>query len=225
MLKSYNEMRKIDVSPYCEMRKEGGKELTYLNWAKCVDLLHENGAEKVSFIPLAGSDGSSLIKTDMVFTDKDGKTNRVYETRIKVEIDDLKFEFQGPVMNGANPVKDNSMSQQRLWNCQARMFVKAVAIHTGLGFDLWLKNEEAETTAQKADDIYHDIRKVKERFQQILTAIQKEGSLSLSEVAERMKRTEDELKNWMSQYDILFAVENNLEYILRQVRQERNDQG
>ena len=41
-------------------------------------------------------------------------------------------------MNGGNPVRDNSMSQQRLWNCQTRLFVKGVAIMTGLGFDLWL---------------------------------------------------------------------------------------
>ena len=37
-LKSYEEMRQIDVKPYCEER-DG---LTYLNWAKCIDLLHEN---------------------------------------------------------------------------------------------------------------------------------------------------------------------------------------
>ena len=49
--------------------------------------------------------------------------------------------MQTPVMNGANPVKDNSMSQQRAWNSMCRAFVKCVAIHTGLGFDLWLKEE------------------------------------------------------------------------------------
>ena len=45
-------------------------------------------------------------------------------------------------MNGTNPVKANSMSQQRVWNSMTRSFVKCVAIHTGLGFDLWLKEEE-----------------------------------------------------------------------------------
>ena len=39
MLKSYDELRKIDVSPYTE--KRDGAD--YLNWAKCIDLLHENG--------------------------------------------------------------------------------------------------------------------------------------------------------------------------------------
>lgn len=53
--------------------------------------------------------------------------------------EDDKQEFR--VMNGSNPVKDNSMSQQRVWNSMCRSFVKCVAIHTGLGFNLWLKEE------------------------------------------------------------------------------------
>ena len=34
------------------------------------------------------------------------------------------------------------MSQQRVWNSMTRSFVKCVAIHTGLGFDLWMKEEQ-----------------------------------------------------------------------------------
>ena len=137
-LKNYEEMRKVDVRPYCEER-DG---LTYLNWAKCIDLLHENGAEIVYWIPIPDErTGSSLRMTDMVFTDSKGNTNKCYETRIRVVIDDKEYEMQTPVMNGANPVKDNSMSQQRVWNSMCRAFVKCVAIHTGLGFNLWLKEE------------------------------------------------------------------------------------
>lgn len=138
MLKSYEEMRKIDVTPYCEER-DG---MTYLNWAKCVDLLHENGAEKVYWMPIPDpKTGSSLRMTEVAFEDKNKIQNRCYETRIKVVIDDNEYEFQAPVMNGSNPVKDNSMSQQRVWNSMCRSFVKCVAIHTGLGFNLWLKEE------------------------------------------------------------------------------------
>ena len=137
-LKSYKEMRDIDVKPYCEDR-DG---MLYLNWAKCIALLHENGAEKVYWIPIPDEKtGSSLRMTDQTFTDKSGNTNRCYETRIKVVIDADEYEMQSPVMNGSNPVKDNSMSQQRVWNSMCRSFVKCVAIHTGLGFDLWLKEE------------------------------------------------------------------------------------
>ena len=138
MIKSYDEMRKIDVQPYCEDR-DG---FSYLNWAKCIDLLHQNGAQKVYWYPVVDEKtGSSLRMVETEFKDTKGNTNRCYETRIHVVIDDIEEEFQAPVMNGVNPVKDNSMSQLRVWNSMCRSFVKAVAILTGLGFDLWLKEE------------------------------------------------------------------------------------
>lgn len=138
MLKKYEEMRKIDVTPYCEER-DG---FTYLNWAKCIDLLHQEGAEIVYWVPIPDpATGNSLRMSNVTFTDSKGNTNRCYETRIRVVIDDKEYEMHTPVMNGANPVKDNSMSQQRVWNSMCRAFVKCVAIHTGLGFDLWLKEE------------------------------------------------------------------------------------
>lgn len=138
MLENYNKMREIDVTPYCEER-DGIK---YLNWAKCIDLLHEHGAEKAFFEPIPDErTGSSLRMTEAVFSDNKNNTNRCYETRIKVVIDDNEYIMQSPVMNGQNPVKDNSMSQLRVWNSMCRSFVKCVAIHTGLGFNMWLKSE------------------------------------------------------------------------------------
>ncbi|MEI3112368.1 MAG: DUF1071 domain-containing protein [[Ruminococcus] lactaris] len=137
-LADYDELRKIDVGPFCKKR-DG---LDYLNWATCIDLLRKNGASKVYWEPVPDPvTGSSLRRTDVEFKDKNGNTNRCYETLIKVVIDDNVYYMQAPVMNGANPVKDNSMSQQRVWNSMCRAFVKCVAIHTGLGFDLWLKEE------------------------------------------------------------------------------------
>ena len=191
MLKDYKEMLKVDVSKYVE--KRDGAE--YLNWAKVVDLLHENGAEKVYFEPVVNPNtGSSLYMTEQVFTDKNGITNRVYETAVKVVIDDLEFIQRGPVTNGSNPVKDNSMTQQRLWNCQTRLFVKGVAIRTGLGFNLWLREEEKNEKDNWEDDLSkHDIFKIKERCQQIYTQKMKEG-LSVKEIAERLHKTEDEVK-------------------------------
>ena len=138
MLKSYQELREVDVTPFCEER-DG---MAYLNWAKCIDLLHQYGAEKVYWIPIPDpATGSSLRMSNIAFADKNGVINRCYETRIKVVIDDKEYEFQAPVLNGSNPVKDNSMTQQRVWNSMCRSFVKCVAIHTGLGFNLWLKEE------------------------------------------------------------------------------------
>ena len=139
MLKSYDELRKLDVSPYCEKR-DG---YLYLNWARCIDLLHKNGAEVVYFVPIQNpKTGGSLYESDTVFTNKNGVSNRCYETRIKVVVDDKEYVMHSPVMNGTNAVLDNSMSQQRVWNSMTRSFVKCIAINTGLGFDLWLKEEE-----------------------------------------------------------------------------------
>ena len=138
MLKSYEEMKQIDVRPYCEER-DG---FTYLNWAMCIKLLRENGAEEVRFYPIPDPEtGSSLRMTKQVFTDKNGNTNRCYETNIMVVIDGKEYAMQTPVMNGSNPVKDNSMNQIRVWTSMCRAFVKCVAIETGLGFDLWIKEE------------------------------------------------------------------------------------
>ena len=64
MLKSYEELVRVDVSQYCEKR-DG---FTYLNWAKCIELLRENGATIVYWEPVPDPrTGSSLRKTDIEF--------------------------------------------------------------------------------------------------------------------------------------------------------------
>lgn len=206
MLKSYEELRKLDVSKWTE--KRDGAD--YINWAKVVDLLHENGAEKVYFEPIVNENGSSLFMTSEVFTDTKGNSNRVYETAVKVIIDDLEFIQRGPVMNGSNPVKDNSMSQQRLWNCQTRLFVKGVAIRTGLGFNLWVAEEINDSKNNWEDDLSkHNIFKIKERCQQIYTQKLKEG-LSVGDIAKQLHKTEDEVKAIFTYFDTLNTFERDL---------------
>lgn len=209
MIKSYEELRKIDVTPYTEER-DGAK---YLNWAKCIDLLHDNGAEQAYFIPLTNERGSSLFMSENIFEVGSGsnkKTNRCYETRIEIHIDDKIYYMQSPVMNGANPVQDNSMTQQRVWNSMCRSFVKGVAIYTGLGFDLWLKNEENDTKNNIDDDLSkHDIFKIKERCQQVYTQKLKAG-LSVKEIAEKLHKSEDEVKALFSYFDTLSNFERDL---------------
>lgn len=208
MLKSYEELRKIDVSEFTEERDEA----KYLNWAKCIDLLHRNGAEQVYFIPLVNEKGSSLFMSENTFETGAGntkKTNRCYETRIEIHIDDKIYLMHSPVMNGANPVQDNSMTQQRVWNSMCRSFVKGVAIYTGLGFDLWLK-EEDRISKQKEDDLSkHDIFKIKERCQIIYTQKMKDG-LTTKEIAEKLHKTEDEVKALFSYFDTLSNFERDL---------------
>lgn len=209
-MKNYEEMRKIDVSKWTE--KRDGAD--YLNWAKVVDLLHENGAKVVYFEPVVNEQtGSSLFMTNQIYTDKQGNTNRVYETAVKIVIDDLEFIQRGPVTNGSNPVKDNSMTQQRLWNCQTRLFVKGVAIRTGLGFDLWLKEENKAEKENWEDDLNrHDIFKIKERCQIIYTDKLKQG-LTTKEIAQKLNRTEDEVKALFSYFDTLSNFEKELSNI------------
>ena len=204
MLKSFNELRKVDVSPYIDTR-DGGLE--YLNWAKCVDLLHENGAEVVYFDPLVNENGSSLFMSSQTFTDSKGNVNRCYEVAVRITIDDLQFVMRAPLMNGSNPVKDNSLSQQRVWNAQTRAFVKGVAIRTGLGFELWSK--DFESAAEDDDLSKHDIFKIKERVQQEYTAKLKQ-KLTTKEIADKLDMTEDEVKVLFTYFDAINRFEQKL---------------
>lgn len=205
-LPSFEELRKIDLSEYI-VKRDGAD---YINWAVIVDLLHEHGARKVYFEPVANESGSSLCMVNQTFTDSKGNTNRVYETAVRVVIDDLEFVQRGPVTNGANPVKDNSMSQQRLWNSQTRLFVKGVALRTGLGFNLWSRLEsEDEKKSFEIDINMHDISKIKERTQIEYTNLLKKG-MSVKEIAEKLNRTEDEVKALFSYYDTLNTFERDL---------------
>ena len=47
MLKSWNEMRGLDISKYVKQRDKAD----YLPWASCLKLLYDNGAEKVLLEP------------------------------------------------------------------------------------------------------------------------------------------------------------------------------
>ena len=201
-IQSYKEMRKIDVLPFCDYREakdDNGKKIQvpYLNWAKCKELLHEHGAETVYFEPCVNASGSSLFMSDQVFVDKNDIPNRCYEVRVKIVIDDLEFEAQYPLMNGSNPVKDNSMTQQRLWNAQTRAFVKGVAMRTGLGFGLWVSGDEAEDKASVDDLNSHNIYAIRERMQIAYTNLIKRG-LSTGEIAKMMRTSEQTVQYYLN---------------------------
>lgn len=214
-IKSYAEMRKVDVLPHCEYREakdDKGKriEVPYLNWAKCKELLHEHGAEVVYFEPVTNASGSSLIMCDQVFVDSKENTNRCYEVRVKIVIDDLEFEAQYPLMNGSNPVKDNSLTQQRLWNAQTRAFVKGVAMRTGLGFGLWVNGGDEADDKTPADDLSsHNLFAIKERMQIVYTNAIKKG-MSTKDIADKLEMTEDEVRVYFTYFDQLNRFEQKL---------------
>ena len=213
MIKSWSELFAIDVLPLCEYREakdDKGKKIQvpYLNWAMCIKLLHENGAENVYFEPCVNEKGSSLFMSDQTFFDKNDVANRCYEVRVKIVIDDLEFEAQYPLMNGSNPVKDNSMTQQRVWNAQTRAFVKGVAVRTGLGFSLWVKNDEAGDVSPMEDLNSHSIFAIRERMQQKCTELVKRG-LTTKEIAQKLGINEQSLLQYYlgGVFDEIYRVE------------------
>lgn len=203
MLKSWNEMRSLDISKHIKQRDKAD----YLPWASCLKLLHENGAEKVLFETLANENGSSLFMSSELFTDKNGGTNRCYEVRVKVTIDDNSYIFAYPVMNGINAVRDNLMNQNAVHKAQMRAFVKCVAINTGLGFDLWLDDTDIEV---ESDDLSkHNLWSIKERMQIAYTKAIKKG-MTTSGIAKAVNKTEDEVRLLFTYFDQLNRFEQEL---------------
>ena len=203
MLKSWNEMRSLDISKYVKQRDKAD----YLPWAECLKLLYENGAEKVTIHTLTDLNGSSLFMCDHVFTDKNGGTNRCYEVRLEVIIDGNEYTFSYPVMNGINAVRDNLMNQNAVHKAQMRAFVKCVAINTGLGFDLWRDDSDIENDT---DDLSkHSLFAVKERMQQSYTRAIKKG-MSTGDIAKAVNKTEDEVRLLFTYFDQLNRFEQEL---------------
>lgn len=201
--KSFNELLAVDISKY--VKKRDG--IDYLPWAACKKLLHENGAETVYYTPLTNSEGSSLFMSDQVFTDKNGVPNRCYEVRVEIVIDNNHFVMSAPVMNGTSPVKDNSMTQQRVHNAQTRAFVKGVAVYTGLGFGLWLDDDDMGDSLEM-----HNIMKIKQRIEETLTAKINKG-LSLPKILSAVGINEKQFNNIMRYFETISTFEQRLQKI------------
>lgn len=184
MLKSWNEMAKIDISKYVEQRDKAD----YLPWAVCLKLLYENGAEKVAFEPVINeTDGTTLFKTEEKFG-KDGRFNQCYEVRVKITIDDLQFVQNYPLINGTIPITTETLTSLRVASAQARAFVKGVAIRTGLGISLWTKDEGDDEPIITVESAYKGIDSAKKFAQELYTEkLKKLGSLD--EVAKAMGTT------------------------------------
>lgn len=198
--KTFDEMMKIDVRPHIKQR-DGAD---YLPWAVCKKLLHDNGAEEVMFWPVPGPDGSTLRMSSVEFADKNGVVNRCYEVLVHIKVDALEWETVYPVINGNNPVKNNSMSQLRVHNAIRRAFVKGVAERTGLGFNLWL--EEDDLPEETEDLSKHSLAKCKQRITELVTAKINAG-LPLNIIADRLGMDEETLRSKFSLYNELARLE------------------
>lgn len=203
MLKSWNEMRKMDISKYVKQRDKAD----YLPWASCLMLLYENGAEEVRFEACVDANGSSLFMSEETFTDKNKGTNRCYEVRVMVTIDGKSYVMSYPVLNGINAVRDGNMNQNAVHKAQMRAFVKCVAINTGLGFDLWM--DDADIEVDHDDLNRHNLFSIKERMQQSYTRAIKKG-MSTKDIAEKVGMTEEEVRVVFTYFDQLNRFEQKL---------------
>lgn len=203
--KSFNEMMQVDVSPYVKQR-DGAD---YLNWAMCKKLLHDNGAEEVMFYPVLGADGSSLRMSGKEFVDKNGTANNVYEVLVHIKVDNIEWDIAYPVMNGANPVKDNSMSQQRVHNAVKRAFVKGVAERIGLGFGLWLDEDDLPQEDETEDLSKHSLLKCRQRLMELVTAKINAG-IPLNLIADKVGLDEESLRAKFAVYNELAKLEKTI---------------
>jgi hypothetical protein len=209
MLKPWNEMRSLDISKYVKQRDKAD----YLPWADCLKLLYENGAGSVRIFCLQNANGSSLFMSDETFTDKNGKTNKCYEVRLNVTIDDETYFMTYPVMNGISPVKDDLMNQNAVHKAQMRAFVKCVAINTGLGFDLWRDDSDIEEEGEDLNK--HSLKAIKERMEQEMTSCISKGH-SVSDIAKACGMDEEILRSKFSYFAELSKIEKKLLEILNQ---------
>lgn len=132
-MKSFKELVEIDLTKYTQKkptfyRKDGklvptneNKWLDYIEWAKVLELLYTVGeASQVSF-------KSEFNKE---------KPNTLI---ISLTIDEKQYFTDYPIIDG-NALIENP-NQMQLHKAELRGFVKCVAIHTGLGLNLWMKEE------------------------------------------------------------------------------------
>lgn len=133
-LKSFNDLIKVDLSNEVVQRpikKNSNLTLDYLEWANCIKLLYEHGAEKVRYGMIYNESGYPC------FYNQNGESPFV---RVWVDIDGERYEEDYPVINGIYVV--NNPNQMEINKAKQRGFVKAVAINTGLGLGLWIKEEQ-----------------------------------------------------------------------------------
>ncbi|KAA3405070.1 DUF1071 domain-containing protein [Akkermansia muciniphila] len=158
MLKPFRELLKLDLSGKISQKpifkKSNGQyvqvgSLDYLSWVDCLELLYEHGAESVTYGNVVNEHGHSLFLND----------GKCPEVRVHVDIDGMHFELTYPVIDGSRVVDLEKLDQSDVHNATQRGFVKCVAINTGLGLQLWEKEErEQETSKPQMDENDHSLK-------------------------------------------------------------------
>jgi len=184
-LKKFNELVKLDLTKFTQkkptfykdnsgklVKTSQDKWLDYIEWAKVLELLYENGAENVSFF-------SELSKE---------KPNTL---TIHLFIDDIERVIDYPIIDG-NTILTNP-NQLQLHKAELRGFVKCVAIHTGLGLSLWMKEEnQLMETVEKKQDLITLPPLSDDRWNVAVQKI-KSGEITLESVEKNYKLTQKQL--------------------------------
>lgn len=211
MLKPFNELIKLDVRPFCDVRDakdESGKtiKVPYLSWAKCMKLLHENGAETVWYAPVECPETKSYLWPQAKVTTSKGRETDCWFVRVLIHIDEQEFTYDTPLLNGSLVVYTDTLNQLRINNALARAFVKGVAIRTGLGFDLWAEgdNDDGEDDLSR-----HSIWAVKERLERLITTKERSG-LSHTDLLAEVGMNEKQLQKVMQYFATLDKLERKV---------------
>lgn len=211
MLKPFNELIKLDVRPFCDVRDakdEGGKtiKVPYLSWAKCIKLLHENGAESVWYAPVECPENHTYLWPQAKVTTSKGRETDCWFVRVLIHIDEQEFTYDTPLLNGSLVVYSDTLNQLRINNALARAFVKGVAIRTGLGFDLWAEGDGDDGE----DDLSrHSIWAVRERMERLITAKER-GGLSHNDLLAAVGMNEKQFQKVMQYFATLDKLEKKV---------------
>lgn len=212
MIKTFSELLKLNLDEYVSKKpvfkrnKQTGQydkvgELDYLNWADCLVLLHEHGAESVRF-------GNVKSKEDHpVFLLGGG----IPFVRIFVDVDGDRRELDYPVIDGSSNVSMEKLSQGDVHNASQRGFVKCVAINWGLGLQLWQKEEREEEKRRKPEDNleYHNIMAIKTRVERYITG-KLQGGMSMADILSVLNLSDTEYKTIMRYFDGIAAFEQRM---------------
>lgn len=211
MLKPFAELSQLDVRPYCSLRDakdESGNtiKVPYLSWAKCAQLLHENGAESVFYTPVPCPGTGTYLWPQMRVETSKGRVTECWFVRVEIHIDDLVFTYDMPLLNGTLVVYEDTLNQLRINNALARAFVKGVAIRTGLGFALWADGDGDDGE----DDLSrHNIYAVKERLERLITSKEQRG-MSHRDVLSALGINDKQLATMMGWFDRLDHLERTV---------------
>lgn len=212
MVKPFGEMLRLDLDTYVSKKpvfkknKASGQydkvgELDYLNWADCLMLLHENGAESVRFgnVKSAGDHPVFLLNGGVPFV------------RVFVEVDGDRRELDYPVIDGSANVTVEKMTQGDVHNATQRGFVKCVAINWGLGLSLWQKEERDEAQRRRPEDNleYHNIMAIKTRVERYITG-KLQGGMSMEDILSILQLSQAQYRNIMKYFDGIAAFEQRL---------------